>query len=35
LAFFDQTLRGKSELLKTESSPFPEAGYQFVGPQTH
>ena len=35
LAFFDQTLRGKSGLLKTESSPFPEAGYQFVGPQTH
>jgi predicted dienelactone hydrolase len=35
LAFFDQTLRGKSGLLKTQSSPFPEAAYQFVRPQTH
>ncbi len=35
LAFFDQTLRGKSGLLQTESSPFPEAVYQFVRPQAH
>lgn len=34
LAFFDQTLKGKSGLLKTGSSPFPEAAYQFFPPQT-